>query len=209
MSVTHLEILVEERSMEAFLQELLPRTLPEGSTFSIFTHEGKADLLNKLPSRLNGYSKWLPPNYGIVVIVDRDADDAAQLKKQIESCFLDNSIVSKTQAEDDDFAALSRIAIEEPEAWYFGNWEATCRSFPRLPTTVPQRAKYRNSDEITGGTWEAFERECKNAGYFSTGLRKVEAARMIGREIRLAENRSPSFAKLTTGLSRLLGSDLR
>jgi len=44
MTANHLEILVEEPSMEAFLAQLLPRLLGERATFTLHVHQGKRDL---------------------------------------------------------------------------------------------------------------------------------------------------------------------
>jgi hypothetical protein len=75
MTALHLELLVEEPSMEAFLRALLPRMLPAGHTFEVHPFQGKDDLLGKLKARLRGYAQWLPEDWRIVVVVDRD--DAA------------------------------------------------------------------------------------------------------------------------------------
>jgi hypothetical protein len=64
---------------------------------------------------------------------------------------------------------------------------------PRVPETIPNQAKYRDPDAIAGGTWEAFERVLKRAGYFQTGLRKIEAARAIAKHWQLEGNRSHNF----------------
>ena len=85
MSATHLELLVEEASMEAFLGALLPRLLPEGRTFAVHPFQGKADLLSKLHDRLRGYASWLTKEWRIVVVVDRDNDDCRRLKRRLES----------------------------------------------------------------------------------------------------------------------------
>ena len=90
-ALRHLEIFVEEESMEAFLNLVLPKTV-EG-TFEIRRFEGKPDLLKSLPSRLRGYSKWMPPGYRIVVIVDRDQDDCHTLKSEIESIISESGLV--------------------------------------------------------------------------------------------------------------------
>lgn len=61
MAVPHLEVLVEEPSMEAFLRSLLPRMLPKGSTFEVYPFQGKQDLLDKMALRLHSYAacqKW-------------------------------------------------------------------------------------------------------------------------------------------------------
>lgn len=55
MTVSHLEILVEEPSMEAFLRQLLPRLLPGQISFQIYSSQCKDELLKRLPERLRGY----------------------------------------------------------------------------------------------------------------------------------------------------------
>jgi hypothetical protein len=78
MTVERVHLLVEERSMESALRALWPR-LAGGLAFEIFQHNGKMDLLAKLPQRLRGYARWLPPTWRVVVLVDRDDDDCAAL----------------------------------------------------------------------------------------------------------------------------------
>ena len=58
MTVDHVEVLVEELSMEAALEWLLPKMLPDVS-FRVHTHQGKLDLLGKLPEKLKAYSRWI------------------------------------------------------------------------------------------------------------------------------------------------------
>lgn len=64
MSVGHVEVLVEEPSMEAALRELLPKILT-GVTFHIYPFQDKADLLQRLPDRFRGYANWLPQKTGV------------------------------------------------------------------------------------------------------------------------------------------------
>jgi hypothetical protein len=96
-----------------------------------------------------------------------------------------------------------RLAIEELEAWYFGDWDAVRAAYPRVPDTIPNQANYRDPDAIAGGTWEAFERVLKRAGYFQTGLRKIEAARAISEHWQLEGNRSHSFRVFVKVLQEL------
>jgi len=205
MAVNHLEIFVEELSMEQFLLRSLPRWLPAHVRFSIYTYNGKGDLLRKLPSRLLGYASWLPEDFGIVVIVDQDEEDCFRLKNMIEESFAAAGISTKLHPANGRFVGLSRIAIRELEAWYFGNWGAVIRAYPRLPRNIPMKAAYRESDSIAD-TWESFERVCRQNGVFSTGLRKVEAARAIGEQFDAAENTSPSFRAFQLGLLSMVGS---
>lgn len=165
--------------MEAFLNAALPAMLPQGVTFAMHVYQGKYDLLRKLPARLKGYQTWLPDNHRIVVLVDRDADDAVQLKQSLEAVSAAAGLVTKTVAANDNWQAVNRIAIEELEAWYFGDWEAVKLAFPKVNSRVPQKAGFRDSDGIAGGTWEAFERTLQRSGYYKAGLRKVEAASAV------------------------------
>jgi len=61
----HLELFVEEPSAEAALAILVPRIVGPEITFRIYPHQGKTDLLHKLPARLRGYRSWLPADWRI------------------------------------------------------------------------------------------------------------------------------------------------
>lgn len=194
MSATHLEILVEEPSMEAFLRALVPRLLPQDRTFEVHAFQGKSDLLGKLEARLRGYAAWLPADWRLVVVVDRDADDCRALKRQLEAVSNRIGLRTRTRAGNAQWQLVNRIAIEELEAWYFGDWEAVRAAYPRVPGTVPQRQGFRDPDAVAGGTWEAFERVLRRHGYFKGGLAKIEAARAIGARVAHERTRSRSFA---------------
>ena len=83
MTTAHLELLVEEPSMEAFLRGLLPRLVRQLCTFALHVFQGKCDLLGKLEARLRAYADWIPPNYRIVVLVDQDEDECHELTRII------------------------------------------------------------------------------------------------------------------------------
>src|SRR5205085_3392295 len=70
--LSRVEFLVEEPSTEAALDHLLPKILGVDLAFRIYPHQGKRDLLKKLPSRLRGYRRWLPEDWGIVILIDAD-----------------------------------------------------------------------------------------------------------------------------------------
>ncbi len=193
MKADHLEILVEEPSMEAFLQVLLPRLLGNRATFAIHTYQGKSDLLAKLGERLRGYAKWLPERSRIVVVLDRDSDDCGVLKRHLEKEVRAAGLRSRSSSTDTSWQVVNRLAIEELEAWYFGEWSGVREAYPKVPLSIPKQAAYRCPDAIAGGTWEAFERILRRAGYFSGGLRKMECARAVAKQIDPATSTSPSF----------------
>lgn len=166
--------------MEAFLRGFLPRLLPNDRTFEVHAFQGKADLLGKLHARLRAYAKWLPDDWRIVVVVDRDDEDCKRLKGRLENMAASAGLVTRSQCGNKPWQLVNRIAIEELEAWYFGDWAAVCTAYPRVSPNVPSQAGYRDPDAVAGGTWEAFERVLQRHGYFKAGLQKVATARSVG-----------------------------
>jgi hypothetical protein len=202
VTVEHIEVLVEEPSMEAALRILLPKIVGTLS-FEIHPYQGKNALLSNLHARLLGYSKWMPATWRVVVIVDRDDDDCRRLKARIDQMVAAAGLVPRSKATDQRFGVVTRVAIEELEAWYFGDWQAVRAAYPRVPITIPEQAKYRDPDAIAGGTWEALERILQRAGYFSIGLAKIEAARAIAAHMVPERNHSRSFQVLRNALSEM------
>ena len=194
MPASHFEFHVEEPSMEAFLAAWLPRFLPQHCTFAIFPYPGKPALLRRLRNRLRGYANWMPAGYRIVVVVDRDRDECEEIKSRLEQICASAGLRSRRAAGGPDWQIVTRIAIEELEAWYFGDWPAVCAAYPRVSANIPGRAARQGPDAIRGGTWEAFERVLQRHGYFRQGLAKVQTATDIGKHIDPTHNRSPSFA---------------
>ncbi len=190
--------------MEAFLRALLPRMLKEGQEFDVHSFQGKDDLLGKLTPRLKGYAKWLPQDWRIVVLVDRDDQDCHDLKKHLEAAARQAGLVSRTHAPRAAWQLINRIAVEELEAWYFGDWRAVCMAYPNVPAGIVRKQRFRNPDAIRGGTWEAFEDVLKRHGYFKTGLRKMEAARALGALVARERSTSRSFALFWDGILEAL-----
>ena len=189
--------------MEEFLNSWLPRILPKRCTFGIYSYQGKPALLRKLEARLKGYFSWMPEYYHIFVVVDRDEDECKELKSRLEECCRNAGLQSRRAANGSDWQVVTRIAIEELEAWYFGDWSAVNAAYPRVSKNTCQRRAYRNPDAIKGGTWEAFERVLQQHGYFSGGLAKVQAASDIGRYMDASRNRSHSFAMFYGSIAEL------
>jgi hypothetical protein len=155
--------------------------------------QGKDDLLRRLQDRLCGYAVWLPDDWRIVVVVDRDDDDCVALKEQLELLARNAKLRTRASSAKQPWQLVNRIAIEELEAWYFGDWAAVRAAYPRVLQHVTGQAPYRHPDAVAGGTWEAFERVLQRHGYFRGGLSKIEAARAIGAAIEPQRSRSPSF----------------
>lgn len=198
MSIHHVDFLVEEPSVEAALQILLARLL-DGVSFEVFQYRSKDLLLQELPKRLRGYSRlrasssYVRDHHRVVVLVDRDRDDCSSLKARLEQMARDAGLPTRSSRARGAYFVVNRIAVEELEAWYFGDWAAVRAAYPAAPEGVTSRRGYRSPDAIEGGTWEAFERILQEGGLFAGGLRKIEAARAIAPHMDLERNDSPSF----------------
>lgn len=204
----HIEFLVEELSTQEVFQNFLPKIIGDEITFDIHSFKGKTDLLSKLPKRLKGYKAWIPEDYRIVVLVDRDKDDCKILKSKLEIIALDAGFITKSSATDSQFQVLNRIVIEELEAWFFGDIEALTTAYPKISVSIGTQARYRDPDAITGGTWEALEQVMQKAGYYQAGLEKLKVARDISQLMTPSNNRSKSFQVFYNGLLEIMSTNM-
>jgi hypothetical protein len=193
VSTARFELLVEEPSMEAFLRRVVPKIVGARATFDIFQFQCKARLLAELPRRLAAYRRWAPPDLRVIALVDRDRESCRPLKARMEQSARTAGLSTPSGKLDGDWKVANRIAIEELEAWYFGDWDAVCAAFPRVDATANKRRGQRDADAIRGGTWEAFERILQKGGYFRGGLAKTEAADRVAAHFEPLRCRSRSF----------------
>lgn len=197
----HFEILVEELSAEKVLHNILPKLITGEHSYRIITYQGKTDMLKRLPNELRGYSKWLPKDFIILILIDKDNDDCYELKAKLEDMASQANLTSKALASSgEEFSILTRIAIEELEAWFFGDANAVRSAYPRVSPNFERKANYREPDLIQGGTWEAMERVLKASGYFKSGLRKTEFANEVSKFMEPLNNRSKSFQVFWEGI---------
>ena len=199
----HIEFFLEEPSAEAFLQGIAHKLLPADITRSFIVFQGKHDLLINLKPRLRGYRNWISDDYKIVVLVDEDREDCKKLKAKLEAAAAAAGLATKTHPKRGSFVVLNRIAVEELEAWFFGDIPALAAAYPGVSPTLGARARYRDPDAIAGGTWEALERVQRQAGYFGGGLPKIEVAREMAKHMDPARNTSASFGQFVQGLAAL------
>ncbi|MCL4485325.1 MAG: DUF4276 family protein [Nitrospirae bacterium] len=150
-------------------------------------------------------TNWLSANWAILVLVDRDEGDCLALERDLEKMVADAGLVSMTAGGNaDHFQVANQIVVEELEVWFFGDWRAVPIAYPLVLATIPQKVGFRDPDAISGGKWEALERVLKKAGYFKTGLRKMECARAVSRHMEPARKTSNSFQALHGAVSAFL-----
>jgi hypothetical protein len=203
-----LHILVEGPSEVAFLNAWLPRFLPAGHSYRLIPHQGKGrlpgdsaarvnpkrrGLLDQLPAKLRAYGNTLQADTDrVVILVDVDDDDCEELLGRIKKLIdqIDPAPV-----------ALVRLAIEETEAFYLGDFKGIKSAYPGARWS---RLRDHSYDSICE-TWELFQ-QVINAEFED----KVEWAERIGLHLGIRykgarANKSPSFRKFCEGLMRLCG----
>lgn len=203
---TELEVLVEEESAEEALKPLLSNLLRSRQIrVNIRKFQGKPDLLKKLPLRLAGYaaSRRRGVDVRVVVLVDRDTDDCVELKRQLDKIARGAGLVPRSDTPG-AFHVLNRIAVRELESWYFGDWCAVRKAFPKVAKDVPR--KYRsNPDQAQGKCSDAFEKILAAGGV--RVVSKPDWGRRIGPHLSLNENRSPSFLAFIQGVESIVAPE--
>jgi len=199
-----LEIIVEEESMQAALESLMPKILEGRAQWKSIKMRNKMDLIKKLPDRLRAYKRRINDgeNLKIVVLLDQDKDDCVTLKNKLEQIAQEAGLSTKSyHPGQDDFQVVNRIVVEELEAWFMGDVEALKKAFSSL-----NRAKFpshfNNPDQ--GGTWERLYRFLKKQGIYRSSYPKVKAARKIAPHIDPHRNRSRSFHAFCRGVEACL-----
>ena len=201
-----IEFFLEEESAEVALKIILPKILSADVSFNFHVFQGKPDLLGKLPELLKVYRRWIPDDWRIVVLIDRDQEDCFQLKAQLEGIAHDAGFATKSNAsQEGDFQVVNRLAIEELEAWFFGDVKALRTTYSRVSRNLQSQARYRDPDAITGGTYEALERLLKRLNYHREGLPKTTLAQNIAPHMEPCRNASRSFQVFVEGLKACVG----
>ncbi|MBI4873583.1 MAG: DUF4276 family protein [Acidobacteria bacterium] len=191
-----IEFLLEERSAEEVLRVVVPKIIGPEHEVDFSAFRGKPDLLANLESRLRAYRHWLPTDGRIVVLIDRDRANCLVLKHQVDAIAARVGMATRV---------LSRIAVEELGAWYFGDVDAVVAAYKKVERHLRNKAPYRDPDTVPGGAAEALERVLQRAGYHRGGLQKIRAARDIAPSMDPARNRSRSFQVFRGGILRLVG----
>lgn len=212
----HIEILVEDKSGETLLHELLPQIIgPQGDphTWRLHAYKGigripsdlakaadpaKRILLDRLPKLLRGYGRT-PGIDVVVVVIDTDKRKCSEFLSELK----DVSYACKPSP-----YTLFRLAIEEIEAWYFGDRGALLAAYPRAKTDILERYVQDSACD----TWELLadavysggSAAIKKAGWPLPGQVKHEWAIKIGPLMNPEKNVSPSFQKLKDGLRHLV-----
>lgn len=158
-------------------------------------------LLHNLPSKLRAYGEEGRDDVVVVVLVDLDdRPDCASFKADLLGLL---SYCPKQPK------ALFRIAVEELEAWFFGDQQALKRAYPNARQQVLDA--YVQDDQC--GTWEKLAEAIYPGGlaaltqYGKRSARILEQKKIWAKEIcpllNVEMNQSPSFKAFRDGVRRV------
>lgn len=178
----HLEFLLEERSMVAMLDILLPKILDSQQiTYRLHPHNGKTDLERSIPRKARVFGRI--PNCYLVIVRDQDAADCKLVKTALVELCCKNHAPS----------FLVRIACRELESWLLGDLEAVEQAYPKSKAARQARkAKFRNPDALGNPAQEL--------GKLTKKMGKINRTAAIASYMELERNRSHSFQVFVKGL---------
>jgi hypothetical protein len=180
--VKQLVFLLEEESMQALLDVLLPQILPPEIEFLCIPHEGKQDLEKSIPRKLRA---WQTPDTTFVIVRDKDAANCIEIKNRLVSLC--------QQAGRSD--TLVRIACHELESWFLGDLAAVEQAFNIKLAGQQKNRKYKEPDKLSNAS-EELEKLVK-------GYRKVSGAKKIAVYMNIQQNSSHSFNCFISGVNNL------
>ena len=175
--------LVEEPSMQAFLDIFLPRLYPD-LKFLCIPHDGKYHLDRSIVHTLRS---WRVPGDRFVILRDNDGGDCHALKERLRG------LCRQGGRED----TLIRIVCQELEAWHLGEPDAMANAFgdERL-RNIGRQATHRNPDTRLKPSLDMEK--------LTQGFQKSSSARLMAEYLTRENNRSHSFAVFMAGIARLM-----
>lgn len=179
--------LVEEVSMVDFLDELLPRLVPN-LHFKCLRHDGKVDLEKSLENKLRS---WRVPHTRFAVMRDQNGGDCHAVKARL------NALCARGGRPD----TLTRVVCRELEAWYIGDVDALTSAYPdaaqRIRASLGKR-RFRDPDNVV--------QPARALAKLIPAFQKRVAARAMGKLLS-RENRSRSYRVFLEGVERLHRQD--
>jgi len=213
----HLEILVEDSSGAKLLSVLIPKILGEQTpfhTWRLHSYKGigripaglvpgsdpnKRILLDQLPRILRGYANT-PGIDAVVVVLDTDKRNCVAFLSEL------NSMAEECCSS--GLKIVFRLAIEEMEAWYFGDRTALLRAYPRAKQQVlnayEQDSQCDTWESLADAIYPGGSPAIKMAGWPLPGQVKHEWAEKIAPFMKPDRNESTSFNKFRNGLQLLV-----
>jgi hypothetical protein len=180
--------LLEEPSMQALLDNWLPRLFPgwiHGVHFLCIPHEGKTDLDRSIPRKL---SSWRMPGDRFVIVRDNDNTNCLGLKSKLtQQC---------NRAGRPD--TLVRLVCQELESWYLGDLAALAAAYPNARIDTPANQKrYRSK---APDDWHKPSAEVER---IAPEFQKITAARLMAEHLDPERNTSHSLQVFVSGIRHI------
>jgi Domain of unknown function (DUF4276) len=147
-------------------------------------------LLNQLPSKLRAYSRWLPEEAVVLVLIDSEKKPCTQLLAEL------NNMLEKLTVRPP--RVVFRLAIEETESWFIADPAAILKAFPKAKVAPLKKIK----PDAVVGAWQQLAKVIGSTG--SSGTDKKRWAEKICPHLNLDNPTSPSLQKLISGIAREL-----
>lgn len=179
-----LVFLLEEISMKAVLDIILPKILPETVRFKTIPHSGKSDLEASIPHKLKA---WREPDTKFIIVRDQDSGDCIQVKAALRKL-----------AEPYGRDVLIRIACRELEAWYLGDLRAVSMAYGTDVSKLSEKRKFRNPDALGNPKEELRKMFPKH--------QQLDGARKIAVHMDVDHNASVSFNFFVSGVRKFASS---
>jgi len=126
--------LLEEPSIATVLNEILPKIIPDTTSFICIPHQGKQDLSKSIPIKIKAF-KSFSPETKFIIVHDQDSHDCKKLKAELlEIC--------QTAGQPN---AMIRIICHELESWFLGDLAAVEKAYKLKPNSLSQQQNNRNS----------------------------------------------------------------
>ena len=178
--------LVEESSMQAFLDIFLRRFYPD-LDFLCVPHNGKTHLDRSIVHTLRG---WRIPEDRFVIVRDNDGSSCHELKERLRG------LCRQGGRED----TLIRIVCQELECWYLSEPSALADAYSDDKLrNIRKRARFRDP--------ESRSKPSDDIRKLIPAFQKTDGARRMAQHITREENCSHSFAVFLSGLEGLIATD--
>lgn len=185
-----LHVFTEELSAKKVLDVLIPKIIPDNTSFKVYPHQGKRDLEKAFQDTIPSISRI--PGSRIIVTLDQDSGDCKDVKRHIKELIGLNCHCEY----------LIRIACRELEAWYLGDLKAIHDVYPRFrPDKYQNRSNLRNVDSIVSP--DKYLLRIVPELKIRSSLPKIEVAELISPFLNIENNRSTSFNQMIQAVRKL------
>ncbi len=189
-----LEVLVEEQSMQVFLEIFLPTILPKKFVLNtncyIHPHNGKANLKKSIPRKVDAYRAYKNKRVHLLILHDQDSNDCKKLKKTLKGLVENNKIDTQ------NLQYKIIIVCRELENWYFGDLDALKKVTGFTTDKLRNKSRFRNVDQIHVPGDRELQKLVQKYG-------KSNLAKEMAKCLRKDKNKSQSFQNLIKGLETL------